>query len=1592
MVAARKAFFVLVVMLLSPMASAVDSSQPAEEGILERASSNWHSMEPTDTFQSPLKSLDYNIHLSIGSFDPLNDEIPKSRLDDSLDFRQTGMAVVQLNHHTGDSLYDLVDEYGLFILDNLGGPSWVVRLSNPNDLAKIQQDDSVRWAGSMMPGWRVSSDVTSSTEYISSVPAVDLKSDALETLAHDLVLMGADEAWCGQHLCEVKGDINLESLARDGRIVWSEPAYELKLTNAVARAIVGIPELSNTTLGLDGSGEKITFTDTGIDQDHPDIVGRIAGVYTQFGLDPSPADSNGGHGTHVALTIAGDGSGDSSTTGIAPAATVVAYALEHDPTGVFGRIGSIYDMLNHAEQEGSRVAVNAWGLNGNFGAYTADSRSLDVFVHDNPEFLPIFSAGDDPNQNSSKVMAPSTAKNVLSIGASTTNISGSVANFSSLGPSLDGRVKPDLVAPGVAICSGRAEEAKIPSGWSCGTGSHSSGDELYMSLSGSSQATAVAGGSVSLIREYLREHVGVSSPTASLLKATAINGALDLGVANIPNSQEGWGQISVSNTVIPSYNGNDLETFHENSRTLSAGFSTLYQFDIDPSSGIDITLVWTDVAGSANSAQNESRLVNDLDLLLTSPDGTIFKGNVMLNGYSVANGVHDSINNVERIKIAPGSTMTSGKWQVQVSHAGGLDQSYSLVLTGDATLDAKADLVAFDGAIFPSSTSPLVNDLITLRISWLNQGTENASQYRVTLEDLTEGTTLFDGTRSSLGSGLVDSLTIFHSFNSTGDHNMRLYVDVDSDVDEVNDEINGVNNNVEEMVITVSALGVRLVTLDSNGLEDSNMVNQSLDPSTAEGYTWPVILKHEGTDTQSVKLHISQVQMPNPIRDDMLLPTDDEWSRGSDLSGPFTLSAMGVGGDSIHLNITMNDDDADLSGSTDRYAMAGTYVMDVTAKYANNPSVKHSIRLKLVVEEFRDVEVAPAGTTGLEAIPGGSTSFSISVRNTGNAPALYDLDCFSENRWQVQLGQSNSSSYSFEPLDILEYLPMQVRLYVPPVANGLPAAGSTDSITCSVTSEADPSLNISETVTLTVKSLESFDTNLIDDSGGGIGPAAYARTVNVDTGERLNLTLEVENTGNADLNLTVRVSPELTTWTIQVSCGLQTENREVDVNIEPGQSSVVKFEVLVSPVAVRNDENHLVIKTSQDQSNFLINETTLVVKDEIGLNFITEDAFSLSAVVNGEFTYNTLTIENSGNSAINLVWTNSIPPDGWDIGYADPPTFLEPRESKEIIILIKAPLNQPASDTIFELGVYATIDNGFETLQVASTYPVNVESGSHCSIDYDQDARPLLGIERDGSASQKVTVINIGNMPLDATLSAELDANGWGVELSESTISGLGVGLSQEIEITAEPSENSDAGIEDLVFTCGANSIRLEVSVENRQTQGGLFGILPVWAASSILGAIVLVGLVLARRIKKSAPKGLSGEELIAPDAHSNPDDGLRMQAMMKSVVGEESLASGGVSAEEIADALAQSIPSLPIPGAPAVVPLGRPPSAIPSGRPPAATPQGRPPAIAQQPVVVQPPKVPAGPPLPPSGLPPGWSMEQWQHYGHQWLAQQGQQ
>ena len=88
----------------------------------------------------------------------------------------------------------------------------------------------------------------------------------------------------------------------------------------------------------------------------------------------------------------------------------------------------------------------------------------------------------------------------------------SVASFSGQGPTFDGRIKPDIVAPGENICSSRAQEATSSQGADCSDAFHSDGTTpLHTSLSGASQATPVVSGAAVLTRQFLREELGISA-------------------------------------------------------------------------------------------------------------------------------------------------------------------------------------------------------------------------------------------------------------------------------------------------------------------------------------------------------------------------------------------------------------------------------------------------------------------------------------------------------------------------------------------------------------------------------------------------------------------------------------------------------------------------------------------------------------------------------------------------------------------------------------------------------------------------------------------------------------------------------------------------------------------------------------------------------------------------------------------------------------------------------------------------------------------------------------------------------------------------
>ena len=1611
-----------------------------EEQKLQLAIDHWSQMSTPQMIESSIKPSTGMLNLAIGSFDPLNEQLPN--LDSNLlrhnDNIITGLAIIQLFSHNGLVLESLTSDYDLTVLDYISDEGWLVRLPQTGvTLLDLQQDSRIRWAGVEHPAMRISPQILdnpAASSKLAIVPASDLAVAGLSDLSRDLISYGAESAWCGIGICEVNiANENIalvvKQIAFDGRVIWQEPSYDLELHNAVAGAVSGVLGVANNaTFTLDGSGEMIAITDTGLDRDHPDINGRVIGVYTQFGLDPSPADTNTGHGTHIALTVAGDGASDASAKGIAPSANIVVYALEHDATGVFGRQGSIYDMLKDAEQMTARIAVNAWGLNGNYGQYTADSRSADILVADKTAMLPVFSVGDGGANGASQVTAPATAKNVLAVGVSTTGTGGSAAvgsvdAISSLGPSLDGRIKPDVVAPGMELCSGRAEEAKYPAGNTCATGAHGNGASLYMSVSGTSQATAVAGGVSALTRQFIREEVGISAPSGALVKAAVINGATDLGAADIPNSAEGWGQVNLEGTVLPMDGSTVLDTYFDQGSEINPGYGLLYAFDLDPSHGIDITLVWTDEAGSANSPQSESRLVNDLDLILVDPSGNEWLGNFFNNGLSQTGGQSDDVNNVERIKIAPGASSTSGQWLVKVMHRGGNAQSFGLVMSAKATPSPMADYTTFDGSIATSSTNPLKNDLVTLRITWNNQGTIDAGSMHVILEDLTTQTILYEADASQLGPGELASVSIYHSFTTTGIHQLKLSLDTNDQVTEMNDATSGVDNNIWIEDIEVMALGVRVVAHNPDGsipttAEDrANSALRDFDVANNTGIDIPLTILHEGTGNQSVSIYVTNVQMPDPQRPDLLLPPSDTWSKSLSVVGPYPLTAQGTAGDSTTVTLHLEDESANLDDEDEpRYARFGVFVVDVTVSYQFHPTVAHTQRLTITIDKIDDVKVVAAGTNGLTAEPGESTAFSISVMNTGNAPSQYQVDCVSEHRWQLMLGDSNSSSLQFEPLDIREYLPMPIRIIVPPVAQGNPLAGSTDTVTCWVTSLTDASMNHTEEVIIEVLPQLNFKTDLTDDYGP-IGPSALAKNIAVKGGQQIHLNLSIENTGNLDVDLEVGIQPADPNWAILASVEEQSDSRIVTLSLIPGQIKVVHFIIGVPVVAVEGDFNSFTIRTERTSQDFRSNTTSLTVGDELGIDLRAPLSGMVETRIDSEFSFGEFEVENIGNTGLALEWSHGLTPDGWTAGFANPTLWLEPREVKTIRLGFIPPANTPVTNSAFDLLVSVSASNAGRVVEDSERIDVAVVQSVFANISVEDDSKhPFIGMTREETISQNIIVRNDGNVPISGNLSIDLlDKEGlvrddWSVSFSPNSIYHLAIGDSVTIEVSLTPSElatskramvTMNMTVQDSVV----GQLVIESSVQAGVGNGGLLNVLPLWVSMPLIGILVSVAVIYARKMKKSGELSDSGEELVAPDAHANPDHlGLRRDEAIDIGYAVNELTSGEVTSDEIAAALAQSII---IPKERKEAPLGLPPSAmkqsrgaLPTGLPPAGLPPvGLPPAnlpkqlptLPETPLPVpEPVATPSAPPVPAEGLPTGWTMEQWTHYGHQWLERNG--
>jgi serine protease AprX len=453
------------------------------------------------------------------------------------------------------------------------------------------------------------------------------------------------------------------------------------------------------------------------------ITAEYAKLVTNPGADDGPADLDSGHGTHVCGSALGSGVSSAGLQGLmgpirglASEAKVVFQAVEQemkwkDPRdfvkpGRYILAGiplDLGDLFQDAYAKGVRIHSDSWG-GGDAGAYDDQCAQLDRFVWKRNDFCIVVAAGNDGTDKDGKgeiaqmsVTPPGTAKNCITVGASenlrpnftvtygedwpqdfpvapfnTEKLADDpdrVVAFSSRGPTVDGRTKPDVVAPGTYILSTRS---RLIAGNHFGWGRFAPSN-LYMYDGGTSMATPLVAGVVALLREYMRSKKAIASPSAALLKAALIAGATRLpGEAvkgAVMDNAQGFGRVNVDAVVSPAPPA--TATFAEVAPGLRTGEMHAVDFALKSNKApLRVVLAYSDYPGDS--------LVNDLNLVLRGPNGLTLTGNATPG----APGSLDSNNNVEAIHVA---TPTAGAYTVQViaSNVPQGPQPFALVYVGD---------------------------------------------------------------------------------------------------------------------------------------------------------------------------------------------------------------------------------------------------------------------------------------------------------------------------------------------------------------------------------------------------------------------------------------------------------------------------------------------------------------------------------------------------------------------------------------------------------------------------------------------------------------------------------------------------------------------------------------------------------------------------------------------------------------------------------------------------------------------------------------------------------------------------------------------
>jgi serine protease AprX len=667
------------------------------------------------------------LHLRLGTFDPVAD--PPKVAKELAAPEDCKLWIVQCRESVDQQARDQLTQAGATLLRYLPDDAYIVRLA-PEAVKKVREIAAVRWVGPYHPAYRLDPTVfpanSGAKRGLNSAPRHEREGERQVLIylfdrdegAKKLVAQVVRDAGGKVVFQSPKGyylaaNLPLDKLAtlarcdavcaverRFGAFELRFPMFDVNAGNSLKgpnekkrdKGLISLSEIRELcgaeavkkAGGYEGLGVRVAFWDNGVRRDHIDLSARPLTVI-------GPAQwTNSGHGTEIASILCGEGRGDPRARGLLPLGGLV-FAIEAGDPVHEDRYGLVERFVRDHDVVVVSNSTDNWGrfaLGHDFKRYDGYMLLLDDLVWEY-DLLICECIGNIPGNDIGH--SGSWAKNVLNIGGVHPRGSlrredhsprGAQGVGLTIGPAPDGRVKPDLVH----FASDYFAAA-------------SSSPRAYGPFGGTSGATPLVAGHCGLMMEMWADGVfgnlppgrtvSDRKPHAATAKALMINSAYRYPIDDqkpvFTRFQQGWGMPDLGRL----YESRKKMFIVDQEIALRDHQAVEYKLRVPENEPeLRVTMVYTDPLGTTAATK---ALVNDLDLIVISPDGKRYLGNhgLLEGNISKEGGAPDRLNNVENVflnKPAP------GVWRVIVAAhriawdqhraTAAWDQDFGLVVSG----------------------------------------------------------------------------------------------------------------------------------------------------------------------------------------------------------------------------------------------------------------------------------------------------------------------------------------------------------------------------------------------------------------------------------------------------------------------------------------------------------------------------------------------------------------------------------------------------------------------------------------------------------------------------------------------------------------------------------------------------------------------------------------------------------------------------------------------------------------------------------------------------------------------------------------------